>query len=101
MERVPAVRHSHAAGHLPHVHLPQETAAPTQEEEEEEKAESGRPVQWRRRPQGEEQQQQDPDGHFVHGLWQGHQRYYSVIQLEEADLGSAFIRLERPSELVF
>lgn len=26
---------------------------------------------------------------------------YSVIQLEEADLGSAFIRLERPSELVF
>lgn len=45
VERVPAVRRGHAAGHLPHVHFPEEAAAQTQEKEEEEKAESGRPVQ--------------------------------------------------------
>lgn len=70
----------HAAGHLPHVHVPQEAATPTQEEEEEEKAEPGRPVQRRRRPQGEEQQQQEPDGHLIHGLRQGHQRYQKILR---------------------
>lgn len=45
VERVPAVCCGHAAGHIPHVHLPQEASSSTQEEEEEEKAESGRPVQ--------------------------------------------------------
>jgi len=74
VERVPAVRRGHAAGHLPHVHLPQEAAAPTQEEEEEEKGEHGRPVQRRRRPQGEEQQRQEPGGQLVHGLRERHQR---------------------------
>lgn len=76
MERVPAVCCGHAAGHLPHVHLPQEATPPTQEEEEEEKAEPGRPVQRRRRPQGEEQQRnKEPDGHLINGFWQRHQRY--------------------------
>lgn len=79
MERVPAVCRGHAAGHLPHVHLPQEAAAPTQEEKEEEKAKPGRPVQRRRRPQGKEQQQQEPGGHLVHGLRQGHQRYQEIV----------------------
>lgn len=78
MERVLAVRCGHAAGHLPHVYLPQEAATPTQEEEEEEKAEPGRPVQRRRCPQREEQQQ-EPDGHLIHGFWQRHQRYQTVL----------------------
>lgn len=73
VERLPAVRLGHAAGHLPHVRLPQEAPPPTQEEEEEEKAEPGRPVERRRRPEGEEQQQ-EPGGHLLHGLWEGHQR---------------------------
>lgn len=71
VEWLPVVRCGHAAGHLPHVHLPQEAAPSPQEEEEEEKAEPGRPVQRRRRSQGEEQQQ-EPDGHLVYGLRQGH-----------------------------
>lgn len=75
VERLPAVRRRHAAGHFPHVHLPQEAPSSAQEEEEEEKAEPGRHVQRRRRAEGEEQQQQAADGHLVHGLREGHQRF--------------------------
>ena len=41
VERLPSVCRGHAAGHISHVHLPQEAASPTQEEEEEEKSEHG------------------------------------------------------------
>lgn len=78
VERLPALRLRHAAGHLPHVHLPQEASAPTQEEEEEEKAEPGRHVERRRRSEGEEQQQ-EPAGHLLHGLWEGHQRWSLIF----------------------